>query len=105
MNEGVKILKLPMPKHRCYWALGNGDWTLQTIKILSRVKPESEAALIPCPLGAKAAVTRLHSLGRRYNFRVVCRTIRDSRVLVWVKKPGIDKHILDLWYEEKPTTP
>lgn len=93
----VRVLNLPVPKTKQYFAYGAGDWTLKILQALASVKPDKQAAVIDCEAGAKETVCRIHSLAKRYGFRVVCRTMRDETVLVWVKKPGIDKHITDLW--------
>jgi len=98
VNEEIRVLKLPIPRTRHPFAYGNGDWTYHTLLALSRIKPESEAAVITCSdYGAKRSVKRIHSLALRYGFRVACRTMRDSTVLVWVKKPGMDKNVTKLW--------
>jgi len=97
-DDPPRILHMPCPKTRHFFAYGDGDWTHQTLLVLSKIKPESEAAVISCSdYGAKRSVHRIHSLARRYGFRVVCRTMRDSTVLVWVKKPGFDRNIVKLW--------
>lgn len=88
-----------MPRTRHFFALGHGDWTRQTLEALSKVKPEEEAAVL-CSSpdhGAKEDVKRIHSLAKRYGFRVVCRCVRDNTILVWVKKPGFDKNVIKLW--------
>jgi hypothetical protein len=98
VNEEIRTLKLPIPKTRHYFAYGNGDWTYRTLLALSQIKPEIEAAVIRCSDdGAKRSVKRIHSLAVRYGFRVTCRTMRDATVLVWVKKPGVDKNVTKLW--------
>lgn len=98
MNDEFRTIQIPIPKKRTYFAFGAGDWTLRTLTQLARIRPEKECIVVDCPgYGAKRTVKRIHSLGTRYGFKPVCRTMRDNTVLVWVRKPGIDKKALKLW--------
>ncbi len=89
---------MPIPKTRHYLALGNGEWCHGILTALSKVRPEVEAArIVPGEMGYKKTVQQLHHLARRYGFKVCCRGTRRGHVMVWVRKPGIDKNILKLW--------
>lgn len=88
---------MPIPKSRHYLSV-DGEWVHETLLALSKVHPEQEAVQISDGRKwSKNLVVRIHSLARRYGFKVCCRPIHDGTVLVWVRKPGMDKNILKLW--------
>lgn len=75
-----------------------GSWRSSRLLVMSKLKPGEQAAEIHCDEhGAKVEVRMLHRLGRTYGFKVVCRPLNGNTVLVWIKKPGMDKNILKLW--------
>lgn len=97
-DEALKIFNIPIPKSRKTWTMGKSSWRYRRLLALSKLSPGKQALKIVCDEhGSKVEIKMLHSLAYNYGFRVACRPTSDGAILVWVKKPGFDKRVLEIW--------
>lgn len=97
-DDPPKIFDIPIPKNRRTWTVDRGSWRYRRLLVISKLKPEEQAAEIICDeYGPKVEIRMLHGLAHTYGFKVTCRPTNGNRVLIWVKKPGFSKDILKMW--------